>query len=310
MKLISFLVPVYNEEDNVAPLAAKIADVMSPLSTRYDYELIFTDNRSNDRTWERIAELALKNPRMRAFRFSRNFGYQRSILTGYAKARGACAIQLDCDFQDPPELVLQFLRHWEEGAKVVYGVRRSRQESWWMNTARSLFYRLIDSLSEDDLPHDAGDFRLVDRRAIDELLKIEDSSPYLRGTLATLGFTQVGVPYDRGARERGVSKFAVSELVGLALDGILNHSIVPLRLATYTGLAISVLTFLAMVGYAAGKLFFNVPMPAGWATTTAFILLSLSVNSIFFGVIGEYLGRMYRQIKRRPLVIVDEAIER
>lgn len=309
-KLISFIVPVYNEEDNAVPLASKLAEIMSPLADRYEWELVFTDNRSEDRTWERIAELALKEPRVRAFRFSRNFGYQRSILTGYTKAKGACAIQIDCDFQDPPELIPVFLKHWEDGAKVVYGVRRTRQESWWMNTLRSTFYRLIDSLSEDELPHDAGDFRLVDRRAIEELLKIEDSSPYLRGALATLGFKQVGVPYDRGAREHGRSKFGFADLIGLALDGILNHSVVPLRIATYTGLLISTVTFLALMGYGVAKVFFSVPMPAGWATTTALILLSLSVNAIFFGVIGEYLGRMYRQMKRRPLVIVEDAIER
>lgn len=310
MKLISFVVPCYNEEENVALLVAKLGEVMKPLAGEYDYEIVLTDNRSTDRTWERIADLALRSDKIRAFRFSRNFGYQKSILTGYSKAKGDCAIQLDCDFQDPPELIPEFLKHWEEGAKVVYGVRRSRQEAWWMNALRSCFYRLIDSLSEDELPRDAGDFRLVDRRAIDELLKIEDSSPYLRGALATLGFKQVGVPYDRAARERGVSKFGFADLVGLALDGILNHSVLPLRVATYTGLLISTLTFLALVGYGVAKVFFRVPMPAGWATTTALILLSLSVNAIFFGVIGEYLGRMYLQLKRRPLVIVDEAIEK
>ena len=309
-KLVSFVVPVYNEEENVGPLVRKLSEVMGPLRDKYDYEIVLTDNRSSDRTWERIVELSLTHPEIRALRFSRNFGYQRSILAGYGKAKGACAVQLDCDFQDPPELVPEFLRHWEEGAKVVFGVRRTRQEAWWMNALRSCFYRLIDSLSEDSLPHDAGDFRLVDRKALDELLKIEDSQPYLRGTLATLGFKQVGVPYDRAARASGASKFGFSELLGLALDGILNHSVVPLRIATYTGLTISVLTFLAVVGYGFAKVVFKVPMPAGWATTTALILLSLSVNAIFFGVIGEYLGRMYRQLKRRPLVIVDEAIER
>ena len=309
-KLISFIVPVFNEEDNAVPLAAKIGEVMRPLAERYDYELIFTDNRSEDRTWKTIVEPSHKDDHVRAFRFSRNFGYQRSIFTGYTKAKGDCAVQLDCDFQDPPELIPEFIKHWEDGAKVVYGVRRSRQEAWWINLMRHAFYRLIDSLSEDKLPLDAGEFRLVDRRAIDELLKIEDYSPYLRGAIATLGFKQVGVPYDRAARERGVSKFGFGALVGLALDGILSHSVLPLRIATYTGLLISSLTFLALVGYGSAKIFFNVPMPAGWATTTIFILLSLSVNSIFFGVIGEYLGRMYRQMKRRPLVIIDESIER
>ncbi len=309
-KLVSFVVPCYNEEENVLLLAERLDAVMKPLAAKYDWELVITDNRSTDRTWERVAELSLKDQRVRAFRFSRNFGYQRSIHTGYSKAKGDCAIQLDCDFQDPPELIPVFLEHWEKGAKVVYGVRRSRQEAWWLNALRAFFYRLIDALSEDELPNDAGDFRLVDRRAIDELMKIEDSTPYLRGTIATLGFSQVGVPYDRAARERGASKFSYGELLVFAADGILNHSVVPLRIATFVGLIIATCTFLALVGYAVAKIWFKVPMPTGWATTTALILLSLSVNSIFFGVIGEYLGRMYRQTKRRPLVIIDEAVDR
>ncbi len=274
----------------------------------YAYEIVFMDNHSTDGTFEILRRLSEADPRVRALRFSRNFGYQRSILTGYLRSRGAAAIQLDCDLQDPPELIPRFLELWESGHKVVYGVRRSRREGWWINAARSLFYRLIDSLSEDELPHDAGDFRLVDRRVIEELAKIDDSQPYLRGTLATLGFKQTGVPYDRAERERGVSKFSMKDLVGLGIDGILNHSIVPLRIATYTGLLVSLLTFLALAGYAAGKVLFGQRWPAGFATTTVLILLSLSLNAIFFGIIGEYLGRIYKQVKGGPVTIVEQEL--
>ncbi len=303
-KLISFVVPVYNEEENVEALAARVAATMAALPA-YDFEIVFTDNHSTDGTFAILRRLAAADPRVRAVRFSRNFGYQRSILTGYLRARGAAAIQLDCDLQDPPELIPRFLELWEGGHQVVYGVRRSRREAWWINAARSAFYRLIDSLSEDELPHDAGDFRLVDRRVIEELAKIEDSNPYLRGTLATLGFNQVGVPYDRGERARGISKFSLKDLVGLAIDGILNHSIVPLRVATYTGLLISLATFLALAWTAIGKIIFGQRWPAGFATITTLILLSLSLNAIFFGIIGEYLGRIYNQVKRKPLTIIE-----
>jgi dolichol-phosphate mannosyltransferase len=173
---------------------------------------------------------------------------------------------------------------------------------------RSIFYRLIDSLSEEHLPRDAGDFRLIDRRVITELAKFEDSQPYLRGALATIGFAQIGVPYDREKRTKGDSKFTIKDLMGLAIDGILNHSIVPLRMATYIGLTISVLTFLALVGYTCGRILFGRNWPAGFATTTALILLSLSLNSIFFGIIGEYLGRIYKQVKRKPMTIIEEEI--
>lgn len=306
-RLLSFIVPVYNEEENVSALHAAVERLMAGLADRYDHELVFTDNHSSDRTFEILSELARKDPRVRAFRFSRNFGYQCSILTGYTLAKGDAVVQLDCDLQDPPELVAEFVRLWEQGAQVVYGVRRSRREAWWINAARKLFYRLIDSLSEDELPHDAGDFRLVDRRVVEELKKVDDSQPYLRGTLATLGFNQVGVPYDRRERARGRSKFSFREMTGLAIDGILNHSTMPLRIATYVGLCVSITTFLASIGYLAGRFMFH--WPAGFATTTILILLSLSLNAIFFGIIGEYLGRIYRQMKRRPLTIIEQAVD-
>lgn len=307
-KLISFLVPVYNEEDNVAPCHARLCEVMAPLASRYDFEIVFTDNHSEDATFQRLEALAKTDPRVRVVRFSRNFGYQRSIHCGYARSKGDAAIQVDCDLQDPPELVPEFLRLWEAGNKVVYGVRRSREGEVGLAVARRVFYRLIDALSEDELPHDAGDFRLVDRRVIEELLKMEDAQPYLRGALAAVGFAQVGVPYDRAARVRGRSKFALGDLVGLAVDGIINHSVLPLRLATWIGLAVSLATFLALVGYLAGRIFFGRGWPAGFATTTTLILLSLSLNAVFFGIIGEYLGRIYKQVKRRPLVIVEQEL--
>jgi glycosyltransferase involved in cell wall biosynthesis len=175
-----------------------------------------------------------------------------------------------------------------------------------MNSTRQLFYRIIDSLSEDDLPLDAGDFRLVDRCVLNELRKFEDYQPYLRGTIAALGFEQIGI--QRVERDRGQSKFSVKQLIGLALDGIFNHSVVPLRIATYLGLAISCATLLAIVGYLVGRLFLGKNWPPGFATIIALILGSLSLNALFLGIIGEYLGRIYRQVKRRPLTMVEREV--
>lgn len=307
-RLVSICVPVFNEEPNIEPLYAAILPIMDQLSGRYDFEILFTDNHSTDHTFEAIEQLARRDVRIRAIRFSRNFGFQRSIATGYANARGDAAIQIDCDQQDPPSLILDFVRKWEEGYKVVYGIRSSRRESWWMNIIRRMFYRIIDSLSEDELPLDAGDFRLIDRCVLDELQKYEDNQPYLRGTIAALGFDQIGIPYDRAERQRGESKFSFGELIGLALDGILNHSVVPLRIATYLGLVISLVTFLGIVGYGVGRLFLGKHWPPGFATLIILILGSLSLNALFLGIIGEYLGRIYRQVKRRPLTIVERQV--
>lgn len=308
-KLITILVPVFNEEQNIEPLYDALQPVLSQISDRYDFEILFTDNHSTDSTFSVIERLASRDPRIRALRFSRNFGFQRSIFTGYVHARGDAAVQIDCDLQDPPALILEFVKQWETGHRVVYGIRSSRKEGWLMTTTRRVFYRLIDSLSEDDLPLDAGDFRLVDRRALEELRTFDDYQPYLRGTVASLGFSQVGIPYDRAERVRGKSKFSFGELVGLALDGILNHSVVPLRIATYTGLAVSVLTLLAIAAYAVARLFLGANWPPGFASIIILILGSLSLNALFLGIIGEYLGRIYKQVKRRPLTIIEREID-
>jgi dolichol-phosphate mannosyltransferase len=309
-RLISIVVPVYNEEGNIEPLHAAVNAVFAKLGGRYDHEFVFTDNHSKDATPVELARLAARDPRVRVFRFSRNVGFQRSIYTGYMQARGDAAIQLDCDLQDPPELIVEFLKEWEAGKRIVYGIRRGRKEGFLITLTRKIFYRLIDRLSEDRLPHDAGDFRLVDRRVLDVLRRIDDDRPYLRGTLATLGFEQKGIEYDRAGRQRGESKFRFKDLVGLALDGILSHSTVPLRLATYTGLAVSIVTFLAIIVYVVGRLVAGRDWPAGFATTTILILLSLSLNAVFLGVIGEYVGRIYHQVRRRPTAIVETRIDR
>ncbi len=251
--LISIVLPAYNEELNIRPLFERLHPILAQLSDRFRFEFVITDNHSTDRTFAVLQEVAAGDPRVRVFRFSRNFGFQRSILTGYMQCRGDAAIQLDVDLQDPPELIPVFLDKWQAGADVVYGIRTERSEGRVITFARSLFYRLIDLLSEDRLPVDAGDFRLISRRVIDIVCAYRDANPYLRGTIATLGFEQVGVSYARSARKFGESKFPFSKLLSLALDGILNHSTVPLRFATYFGLVTSVLTVVLMLCYAFGR---------------------------------------------------------
>ena len=241
-------------------------------------------------------------------RYSRNFGYQASIFTCYMLARGDAVVQLDCDLQDPPALIPAFVAEWERGAMVVYGVRRTRQEGAGITWVRRLFYRLIDLLAEDELPLDAGDFRLLDRKVIEVLRGVYDASPYLRGAIASLGFDQVGIPYDREARRHGETHFSVSEMMGLALDGILNHSVVPLRIATLVGLAAAAVALVLILGYSFAKAGLGKPWPAGFTTLTVLILASLSLNALMLGVIGEYLARIYRQVKGRPVAIIEELV--
>ena len=309
MKLLSIVVPVYNEEANVEPLYQTVNKVLQPVAGHYAWEFVFTDNCSVDGTFQRLESLASRDSRVRVYRFSRNFGFQRSILTGYRLARGDAAVQIDCDLQDPPSVILDFLKLWEAGYRVVFGVRRSRPDSMVIHTLRRLFYRLIAWLSDDPLPHDAGDFRLIDRSVLDLLRDYRDESPYLRGHIAALGFQQIGVAYDRVERRRGKSAFRLGSLVNLALDGIVSHSIVPLRLASFVGLVLAVLSVATIVIYLVLWITYEQTWPAGFATLAILILVSLAVNALFLGIIGEYLGRMYRQLKPGPITIVERFID-
>jgi dolichol-phosphate mannosyltransferase len=308
-QLISILVPVLNEEDNIAELYRRVSETFASMGAGYDFELVFTDNHSSDGTFGVIASIAKRDPRVRVFRFSRNFGFQRSILEGYRRARGAAAVQLDADLQDPPELIPAFVERWQAGATVVYGVRTKRPESTRMSLSRKGFYRLAAFLSEDPLQIDAGDFRLVDRRVIDVLANLQDAQPYLRGAIAAMGFEQIGIPYERAERTTGESKFSLRQLTALSLDGILNHSTVPLRMASYTGLLVAALMILGAAGFLIGRLVFGQEWPEGFATTTLLILLSIALNALFLGIIGEYLGRIYKQVKRGPNTIIESSID-
>lgn len=308
-KMISLVVPVLNEEKNIERLYSTVIDTIRPLEDKYNFEFLFTDNHSTDQSYALLQKLAAVDDRIRVLRFSRNFGYQRSILTGYLNAAGDAVIQLDCDLQDPPHLIAEFVEKWEEGNKVVYGVRRRRQEGAAITLARKVFYRGINWLSEHPLPVDAGDFRLVDRCIIEQLRQMDDANPYLRGIIATLGFQQIGIIYDRDPRKFGETKFSFRELMRLALDGVANHSTVPLRLATHLSLAILLVTMLVIAGFTVGRLTIGTEWPAGFTTIAVLILLSTSLNALLFGIQGEYIGRIYRQVQKQPLTIIESQID-
>jgi dolichol-phosphate mannosyltransferase len=307
-KLISLVIPVFNEADNLDRLFALVDEALKSLTDRYDFEFVFTDNHSTDATFAVLAARAASDKRIRVIRFSRNFGYQKSILTGYMNARGSAAVQLDADLQDPPALIAEFIALWEQGNAVVYGVRRARPEGWLLHTTRRFFYRIVSFLSDHELPLNAGDFRLIDRRILDLLTKIADQNPYIRGIIPTLGFKQVGVVYDRNARISGKSKFSLAQYVALASDAIVSQSIMPLRIATYAGLLIAVVTMVGIMIAVVGQMIFGAEWPPGWATVTVLILFGISLNALFLGIIGEYLGRMYRQSISRPITIVERTI--
>jgi polyisoprenyl-phosphate glycosyltransferase len=307
-KLISILIPVYNEEGNIRRAYEAVRDTFDGLKDRYTFEIIFTDNHSTDSSIALITELARADGRVRGARFARNFGFQRSVLTAYRLASGDAAIQLDCDLQDPPSLFPKFLALWEQGHDVVVGIRQIRHENQVLQWVRRLYYRLLKRVSDDNLMLDSGDFRLIDRSVLDQLHLIDDVAPYTRGLTSMLATKQVGVPYDRQVRLAGVSKFPIGKLLALALDGLITHSIFPLRLAAYIGLAASAITCLASFFYIFSRLLFGINWPAGFATTTVLLLFGISLNGIFLGIIGEYVGRIYNQVRSRPTTVIEYSV--
>ncbi|MDZ4797045.1 MAG: glycosyltransferase family 2 protein [Bryobacteraceae bacterium] len=308
MKLISIVIPVFNEEENIDACYRGICE-LAVSEPDYRWEFVFTDNHSTDKTFAILTELARNDSRIRVFRFSRNFGYQKSILTGYRNATGDCAVQLDADLQDPPEMVRDFIRLWERGHKVVYGIRRQRREGLVIRATRKLFYRVLAFLSDSHLPVDAGDFRLVDRAILDQLATLRQSRMYIRGRIAEMGFDQVGIEYVRRDRMRGESKFTLSQYFGLAIDAITAHSVVPLRLATWFGLGITVLSLALSAFYIVYATLFAGSWPPGFATLAVLMTGTLGILSLFIGIIGEYLARLFEEIVTRQDVILETTID-
>ena len=309
-RLISIVIPVLNEQENINSTFERLQQLLTTLPN-YKFEIIFTDNASTDDSFLCLEALQKKYPTLvRVFRFSKNFGYQASILTGYKKARGDAIVQLDCDLQDPPEMISDFLKLWENGYEVVYGVRTKRDENWLMEKTRKLFYRIANFLSEEPLPLDVGDFRLIDRKIMEALEHFHDAQPYLRGAISQMGFKQIGVKYERHRRERGKSNFSLFSLTSLALDGILNHSIMPLRMASLIGMVVFPLSIITFFGYLIAKLVLAGTIPHGFTTLVLMLIISIGLNSLLLGIIGEYMGRIYKQVKPKPLTIISHQCDK
>jgi polyisoprenyl-phosphate glycosyltransferase len=306
-RLISLVMPVYNEEANIPKAYEALCALFDKLG-RYDIEFVFTDNHSDDGTFGVLEALAKRDGRVKVLRFNRNYGFQRSLLTGYRHATGDAAVQIDCDLQDPPELIPRFIELWEQGHDMVVGLRRRREENFALTVARRSFYALLHRISEEKLTADAGDFRLIDRHILDHLRTIQDLHPYVRGMVASLARSEARIPYDRAARVLGRSKFPLGKLVSFGMDGIISHSVLPLRLATYVGLTLSAATFGLSLYYIVSALLSGGSWPPGFATITVLILLGMSLNAIFMGVLGEYISRIYQQMRQRPLTLIERSL--
>jgi polyisoprenyl-phosphate glycosyltransferase len=298
---LSVVIPVYNEEDNLPALHARLSTVLA--QTELSYEIVFVDDGSHDASLAILRRLASENPDVLVIELARNFGHQVAISAGLDHARGDGVIVMDSDLQDPPEVLPQFIEKWREGHDVVYAIRAQRKESWLKRVAYAAFYRLLQRVANIEIPLDAGDFCIMDRRVVDLLVGMHERNRFVRGIRSWVGLNQVGLAYERHARHAGKPKFTFMRLLYLALDGLVSFSYVPLRVITMLGLSVSLISIALAVFYAIKKLTVGLN-PPGFATLTVAIFFLAGMQLITIGVIGEYVGRIFEEVKRRPLYVV------
>ena len=300
----SIVAPIFNELENLPELYHRVQEVMS--ATSGTWELVLVDDGSTDGSTEHILQMAKQDKHVRPVIFARNFGHQVAITAGWDYARGDAVVIIDADLQDPPEAIPDLIAKWREGYEVVYAVRAERQgETWFKKTTAALFYRIVQRITDVRIPVDTGDFRLMDRKVVDVLKRMGERHRFPRGMSAWVGFQQIGVPYKRAARHAGVTKYPFKNMLKLALNAITGFSYFPLQLATYFGFTAAGLAIIAIPVVISMRLAGQGAF-LGQATTLIAVLFLGGVQLISLGVLGEYLGRIYDEVKGRPLYIVRQ----
>lgn len=311
MARISIISPCFNERDNVEVCYETIRDLFAeggPLS-RHDFELIFSDNASTDGTVDILRRIAGGDPRVKVILNSRNFGPGRSNFNALRYATGdAVIVFLPVDLQDPPELIPEMVRHWENGIEIVAGARTQREETFVLRTCRGIFYRLANSLSEFEMPLDVGEFQLIDRKVWEVVSSHRDHYPYIRGIIASVGFKRLILPYAWKSRKRGISKNNFFSLVDQGLNGIFSFTALPMRIGTFVGLGIAALSLIYAFATFFGALLSSKPVPAGTHTIIVAIFFFAGVQLFFIGMLGEYIAAIHAQVRRGPMVVERERI--
>jgi glycosyltransferase involved in cell wall biosynthesis len=303
---LSAVVPCYDEEQSLNALFERLSEACHAVAGD-DYEIVLVDDGSTDATWALIAQLAERSERVVGVGLARNHGHQLALTAGLSVATGERVLIIDADLQDPPELLGPMMALMDQGADVVYGQRESRRgERWSKRASASLFYRLIGFLTDTDIPRDTGDFRLMSRRALDIFLAMPEQHRFVRGMVSWIGLRQVPLRYTRAERHAGETKYPFRRMVHLAFDAITGFSVRPLRIASYLGLLLAVLA-MAVLAYTLGA-WLSGGTVAGWTSVMAVVLILGSAQMVVLGVIGEYLGRLFVESKRRPLFIIDRLI--
>lgn len=304
--LLSVVVPVYNEEEVLDALHSRLLQVLVP--NVESFEIVLVNDGSKDNTPSILDSICKSDHRFKALHFSRNFGHQAAVTAGLHAVTGNAVVVIDADLQDPPELILQMMAKWREGFDVVYAQKKRREGiNPFKNAAYFIYYRLLRNLTDIEVPPDTGDFCLMDRKIVDLLNAMPERNRYVRGLRAWLGFRQTAIMFERPARFAGETKYPFRRMVGLAVDGILSLSKAPLRLAMYFGFFASAVSFVLLVYFLLEKLFGPPNLTHGWASTIVVILFLGGVQLICLGVIGEFIGRIYDEVKQRPLYIVGRS---
>ena len=306
--LVSIVSPVYQEEEGIEEFHRRLVAAMEGIDD-LAFEVVYVNDGSKDRSLDLLEKIAADDGRVRVVDLSRNFGHQVALSAGVDHAVGDAVVVIDSDLQDPPEVIPEMIQRWRDGFKVVYGVRISRAgETRFKLLTSKIYYGLMDRISEVPLPHQAGDFRLLDRKVVDVLDQMPERNRYVRGMVAWVGFPQCAVEYERDPRFAGSTNYTLARMVRLALDGLTSFSDRPLRLATQLGVIVMALSF-AVAGWTIIASLFNIGSTSrGWSSLMAVMLLLGGVQLLCIGVLGEYLGRVYRETKGRPLYVVNEVI--
>jgi glycosyltransferase involved in cell wall biosynthesis len=302
--MLSVVLPCLDEAGNLRPLVERLVPVLERTCAGR-FEVIFVDDGSTDDTPRLLEEAQAGDARIKSLSLSRNFGHQAALTAGLEHAQGEAVVLMDADLQDPPELVERFVAKWREGHEVVYAIRQKRKEGLLLRAAYSVFYRSMRALAEIDVPLDAGDFCLLDRKVVRALNDLREKNRFLRGLRAWVGFRQAGVAYERQARHAGPPKYTLRKLVRLALAGYLGFSTMPLRLATWLGFGASIAGF-GLAAWAVTMKLLDPRTPLGWTSTMAVVLFMGGVQLLVIGVAGEYLGRVYDEVRGRPVYLVRE----
>ncbi|HEV8687038.1 MAG TPA: glycosyltransferase family 2 protein [Gaiellaceae bacterium] len=301
----SFVIPVFNERESLPELHRRLSEVVARLGG--DAELLFVDDCSFDGSYDVLLELQRSDPRVKVIRFARNFGHQVAITAGLDFALGDAVIVMDADLQDPPEVVPDLVARWEEGYEVVYAVREAREgEPWLKRVTAAWFYRVLRRIASVEMPLDAGDFRLVDRAALDAFRSMRERNRYVRGMFSWVGYRQIGVPYHRPERFAGEPKYSFRKSLTLAADGLVSFSNAPLRLALIGGFFFSTVAFLVGIFAIVAKLAGAFVVP-GWASILVAVSFIGGVQLTLLGMLGLYVGRIYEEVKSRPLYVIREA---